>query len=278
MRIRISHSIAYTYAEPVRQIRQILRLTPRDHDGQHVMSWRIEPTVDGRLRAGQDPFGNIIHDFSLDGPIDDYAIRVTGIVETVDLAGVVRGTADRVPPEVFMRDTAPTMPTEALRDFTAEAVAKAESPLSRLHHLMDAVQRSVTCLPTADRTGTGAAACLEAGQGIPQDLAHLFMTCSRILGAPSRYVSGYVAESPALPHAGGAHAWAEPYLPDYGWIGFDCAHGLCPVDTHVRVAIGLDHGDATPVRGARMGGNGETLLVEVDARAAAPSRSHQQQQ
>lgn len=277
MRIRISHSIAYTYAEPVRQIRQILRLTPRDHDGQHVMSWRIEPTVDGRLRAGQDPFGNIVHDFSAEGPIEDYAIRVTGIVETLDLAGVVRGASDHVPPDVFMRDTAPATPTEALRDFAAEAVAKADSGLGRLHHLMDAIHRSVTCLPTADRTGTSAAACLEAREGIPQDLAHLFMTCSRILGAPARYVSGYVADSPTLPFAGGAHAWAESYLPDYGWIGFDCANGLCPVDAHVRVAVGLDHGDATPVRGARKGGNAETLSIEVGASAVASSRSQQQQ-
>ena len=51
MRIRISHSIAYVYAEPARHITQILRLTPRDHDGQHVMAWRIEPNIDGRLRA-----------------------------------------------------------------------------------------------------------------------------------------------------------------------------------------------------------------------------------
>ncbi len=60
MRIRISHSIAYAYAEPVRQLRQVLRLTPRDHDGQHVMSWRITPNIDGRLRSSQDPFGNLV--------------------------------------------------------------------------------------------------------------------------------------------------------------------------------------------------------------------------
>ena len=72
MRIRISHTISYAYAEPARHITQILRLTPRDHDGQHVMSWRIEPTVDGRLRAGQDAYGNIIHTFSADGPITEH--------------------------------------------------------------------------------------------------------------------------------------------------------------------------------------------------------------
>ena len=37
MRIRISHTIGYDYAEPARHITQILRLTPRDHDGQRSL-------------------------------------------------------------------------------------------------------------------------------------------------------------------------------------------------------------------------------------------------
>lgn len=275
MRIRISHSIAYTYAEPVRQLRQVLRLTPQDHDGQHVMSWRIEPTIDGRLRTGQDPFGNIVHDFSADGPIENYVIAVSGVVETVDLAGVVRGVVEKVPPEVFMRDTRLTEPNEALRSFAHEAAGRGGSGLSRLHALMEAVHEHLDCVPTGERIGIGAAACLAAREGIPQDVAHVFMSCARALGTPARYVSGYVAESETLPHADGAHAWAEAYLPDYGWIGFDCANGLCPIDTHVRVAAGLDYADAAPVRGARTGGNGESLLIEVRAQAARPRQQGQ---
>ncbi|MBA4335049.1 MAG: transglutaminase, partial [Methylobacterium sp.] len=79
---------------------------------------------------------------------------------------------------------------------------------------------------------------------------------------------GYVAQSDTLPHANGAHAWAEVHLDDYGWIGFDPANGLCPIDTHVRVAAGLDFADAAPVRGARKGGDGEALAVRVSARNA----------
>lgn len=270
MRIRISHSIAYAYAEPVRQLRQVLRLTPRDHDGQHVMSWRIEPNIDGRLRSSQDPFGNLVHDFSADGPIENYAIEINGMVETVDLAGVIRGVVEKVPPAVFMRDTLLTEPSAALRAFVAEAGGKGGSDLSRLHALMEAVHAEIDCVPTGERVGIGANACLEAREGIPQDVTHVFMACARSLGAPARYVSGYVAESDTLPHAGGAHAWAEAYLPDYGWIGFDCANGLCPTDTHIRVANGLDYADAAPVRGARSGGTGESLLVEVRAQAAKP--------
>lgn len=275
MRIRISHSISYAYAEPARHITQILRLTPRDHDGQHVMNWRIEPTVDGRLRAGQDAFGNIVHTFFAEGPIASLAIEVGGLVETTDLAGVVRGGLERVPPEVFHRDTLLTAPDEALRDFVRTSTHTAETPLSRMHLLMDTLHEEMTCLEPGQRTGIGAAAAFAARQGIAQDLAHVFMTCARELGIPARYVSGYVAQSDALPIANGAHAWAEVYLDDYGWIGFDCANGLCPIDTHVRIATGLDYADAAPVRGARKGGSGENLAVLVSAREAGERQSNQ---
>ena len=91
------------------------------------------------------------------------------------------------------------------------------------------------------------------------------MTCARHLDLPARYVSGYVAQSDSLPHGNGAHAWAEVHLDDYGWIGFDCANGLCPIDTHVRVAVGLDYAGAAPVRGSRQGGEGEILNARVSA-------------
>ena len=113
MRIRISHSIAYAYAEPARHITQILRLTPRDHDGQHVMSWRIEPNIDGRLRATQDPFGNIVHNFSADGPIE-IRLREDGghaVVEVADTGRGIPSTAvDLVWDELARADNARDVP------------------------------------------------------------------------------------------------------------------------------------------------------------------------
>ncbi|KRE04706.1 hypothetical protein ASE61_07240 [Bosea sp. Root670] len=266
MRIRISHTIGYEYAEPARHITQILRLTPRDHDGQHVMSWRIEPNVDGRLRASQDAHGNIVHSFYADGPISSLAIRIDGLIETIDFAGVVRGGLERVPCEVYCRDTLLTGQDEALRSFADAVTAGADTPLSQMHALMNAVGDRMGCLEASGRSGVGAAAAFAAREAIAQDIAHVFMACARHLGLPARYVSGYVARSDSLPHGNGAHAWAEVHLEDYGWIGFDCANGLCPIDTHVRVAIGLDYADAAPVRGSRQGGEGENLSVLVSAR------------
>lgn len=273
MRIRISHAISYEYAEPARHITQILRLTPRDHDGQHVMSWRIEPGIDGRLRAGQDAHGNIVHTFYADGPISALAIRIDGLIETTDLAGVVRGGLERVPCDVYRRDTLLTAQDDALRAFAEEAAAGAGTPLSQMHALMAALGERMTCLDASGRTGVGAPAAFAAGDAIAQDIAHIFMACARHLGQPARYVSGYVAQQDGLTSGSGAHAWAEVHLDDYGWIGFDCVNGLCPIDTHVRVAVGLDFADAAPVRGSRQGGGGESLNVVVTAREAGRQAS-----
>ncbi|MGO4406069.1 transglutaminase domain-containing protein [Bosea sp. RAF48] len=268
MRIRISHTISYDYAEPARHITQILRLTPRDHDGQHVMSWRIEPSVDGRLRATQDAHGNIVHSFYAEGPISSLGIRIDGLIETIDLAGVVRGGLERVPCDVYRRETLLTGQDEALRSFADEVTAGAATPLSQMHALMAAVGDRMNCIDASGRSGVGAIAAFAEQEAIAQDIAHVFMACARHLGMPARYVSGYVAHSDGLPHGNGAHAWAEVHLDDYGWIGFDCANGLCPIDTHVRVAVGLDFADAAPVRGSRQGGEGENLNVLVSAREA----------
>jgi len=43
MRLRIAHETTYSYERAVKSLIQLLRLTPRDHDGQHVRAWRIEP-------------------------------------------------------------------------------------------------------------------------------------------------------------------------------------------------------------------------------------------
>ena len=69
------------------------------------------------------------------------------------------------------------------------------------------------------------------------------------------------------------HAWAEAWIENLGWIGFDPTHGVCPHESHVRIACGLDYLDAAPVRGARTAGTGEELRVSI---AVAQASAQQQ--
>ena len=79
---------------------------------------------------------------------------------------------------------------------------------------------------------------------------------ARRLGIPCRYVSGYLfhhANSPDRSLDGATHAWAEAFLPDLGWVGFDPTNNLIAGDRHIRVAVGRDYADVPPTRGVFKG-------------------------
>ena len=94
---------------------------------------------------------------------------------------------------------------------------------------------------------------------------------------PARYVSGYFRAATTRVEQNAGHAWAEAFVPELGWVGFDPANGVCATDAHVRVAVGLDYLGAAPLRGTRYGGAGEALSVKVRVdQAHASSRRIEQ--
>lgn len=92
----------------------------------------------------------------------------------------------------------------------------------------------------------------------------------RDAGIPARYVSGYIfrGESQIL-GAEASHAWCEAYLPPYGWVGFDPTNDLIVNDYFVKVAIGRDYRDVSPVRGVYRGSVRSEMHVNVAMNALA---------
>ena len=107
MRLKISHSTTYTYDPPPSGVIQVLRLTPGNHDGQYVADWHVDVSVDAKLDMQHDAFGNVTHVFS-HGPLTDLTVHVSGLVETQDTGGVLKGTVERFPPTFFLRTTSLT--------------------------------------------------------------------------------------------------------------------------------------------------------------------------
>jgi transglutaminase-like putative cysteine protease len=263
MRIHVQHETVYRYAEPARYVIQKLRLTPRSHDGQHVRRWRIEVTEDCRLAESTDAFGNLVHTFTLTGAVDELAIRIAGEVETEDTSGVVRGAMDRLPLQLFLRETALTAPDEALRIFAERYAARSENRLSMLHDLLSELHQRIRFDVGRTDAGTTAADAFRLGHGVCQDFAHIFISVARLLGVPARYIGGYLVQMNGKAAQDAGHAWAEAHVDGLGWIGFDPANGVCVSDAYVRVAVGLDYLGAAPVRGAQTGGLNEALNVAV---------------
>jgi transglutaminase-like putative cysteine protease len=280
MRIRISHLTSYRYDTPATSVIQMLRLTPRNHDGQFVARWRIDVSTDCRLDQHNDAFGNITHAFTAEGPFSELTIQVEGEVETRDTQGIVRGAVERFPPSLFLRETALTAPDAQIAAFAdANRDAAAGDVLKLLHRTLERLHNDMTCddgsaKPESDKTGTNkpaitAAQTFARKRGACQDLTHVFIAASRSLGIPARCIAGYVRRDDGVSEQDAGHAWAEAYVPELGWVAFDVANGICATDAHVRVAVGLDYLGAAPLRGTRYGGAGEVLSVKVRVAQAA---------
>lgn len=263
MRIRINHETIYRYDTPAKSAIELLRLTPRNHEGQYVVRWRIDVSEDCRLEQHEDAFGNFTHTFTVDGPISELRIGVNGEVETQDTAGVVRGTLERFPPSLFLRETALTKASDDIIAFADDTKRAAEAPLVRLHALQTRIFETFSFDPDPTHTGTSAAEAFTLKRGVCQDYAHVFIACARHLGVPARYIGGHFLRSDGLNAQEAGHAWAEACVPDLGWVAFDPTNGISATDAHVRVAVGLDYLGAAPIRGTRIGGTGETLAVTV---------------
>ena len=192
MRLRIAHSSVYRYDPPAAGVIQVLRLTPRNHEGQYVGRWRIDVVPDARLAAHEDAFGNITHVFTADGPLEELRVEVDGEVETQNTNGVVRGTVERFPPSLFLRDTALTQADGAIRDFaqTIRAASGGEV-LAELHGLLDRLFEDIAGDDAASPAPANAAEAFARKRGAPKDLAHIFIGAARSLGIPARYVRGY---------------------------------------------------------------------------------------
>lgn len=264
MRIRIWHDTTYRYSWPVTGVIQTLRLTPRSTDSQYVMNWRIDVSADCPLICHVDAFGNATHTLTADGPLDHLVVHVEGEAEIENTNGVVTGTIEPFPPSLFLRETPLTASSAELRAFARDVAGKvAQDPLPRLHALLDTLAETITFDTDPTHAHTTAAEAFAFKRGVCQDISHVFIAAARSLGIPARYVSGYFHRADGMNVQQAGHAWAEAYVEGLGWVGFDATNGMCPTDAYLRVAVGLDYLSAAPVRGSRIGGDGEGLDVRI---------------
>jgi transglutaminase-like putative cysteine protease len=283
MQMHIRHETVYRYDRPQKHAVQQLRLTPRRDPWQHTLRWAISSP--GHSVEQQDAYGNVCHLVSVDAPSAELRVVAQGIVEVDSTGGLLPAEDSLLSPQVFLRATSLTDPTQALRAFAGRACprlaphrreAGSAAPIPEVRDLLDlaaAVRDAVRYQPGSSDVQHAAADALERGCGVCQDHAHLFVASCRVLGIPARYVSGYLYTGDAMV---ASHAWADAWLGgNEGWYSLDVTHGAAAGPLHCRLAVGRDYLDASPVRGMRGGGGEEEMKVSV---FVARSPQEQQQQ
>ncbi|MEL6570913.1 MAG: transglutaminase family protein [Pseudomonadota bacterium] len=262
MLLRVAHTTTYRFETPAYYGLQQLRLTPKSRSGQNVLSWSMDVSG-GTLETNfTDHHANEVSLISFAPDAVEITVQCQGEIETEDHSGVVGKQKGFVPLWLFQRSTNLTRATPAVRRLTKGLKDSYNDDVAMMHDLSTRILDAVPYQIGETDTATTADAAIERGSGVCQDHAHILIACARALDIPARYVSGYLMMNDReLQDA--THAWAEVHLDGIGWVGFDVSNAISPDDRYVRVATGLDYGEAAPIAGVRYGAGAETLKVDV---------------
>jgi transglutaminase-like putative cysteine protease len=274
-RFIINHVTLYNYEEPVTDSTNQVILFPIKDEYQELVNQKLTITSDPVVEIYKDYYGNRVGSFMNIAPHRE--LRIHSKIEVI--------TTSRIFPD---DSSEPAVQWEALKllgddvlflDFLrqenfsalAEMKAVADAGFYEVVSVYLAVQQLTGYVYTnfqyiqgVTNVETTLEEIWKLKAGVCQDFAHILLAMLRILHIPARYVSGYVCPQDAgMRGEGATHAWVEAYLPSYGWLGFDPTNNCVVNDHHVRLAIGRNFSDCSPVKGTYKGTAKQTLEVGV---------------
>ena len=281
-RFDISHRTVYRYAQPVEHSTHLFRLQPIHDRLQTVRRSELAISVEGLSRDYEDMFGNQTRRYVIESPFTELTIEARSSVEVLDVDPLsYRPLHARTQiPLVWMpwhrQVLQPVLlPPELAESELVELVDYAMTFVERNDHdlletlldMNETIHREYHYAQGETTLATTPFDVYASRRGVCQDFTNLFICLARLLGVPARYVCGYIFTGPKDPNRAqgdASHAWAQVYLPEVGWRGFDPTNGVITQTDHVRVAVGRNYRDATPTSGTiYVGGGAEKLEVSV---------------
>ena len=266
MKLSIRHTTRYSFTHPVVHALQRLRLTPKETQGQKILSWEMRyENAHPELEYDDQNF-NTVTLVAVEPGAREVTVTCEGEVETQDNAGVIGKHSGHMPLWSFVGQTRLTRPGPKLRAMLRDLGPVEEgAKLDFLHALSARILEDVAYEVGATTVSTTAEEAVAAGHGVCQDHAHIFIGAARASDIPARYISGYLMMNDRIEQEA-THAWAEAYVDGLGWVGFDVSNGISPDPRYVRVATGRDYRDAAPVTGISFGSTEQVLTVGVSVK------------
>ena len=279
--LSVRHETTYRYAAPAERSTHVLRLQPVLDERQRILDHEVQLSVAGLRHEFEDVFGNRAASVAIETPYQELRITARSLVQVDDPGPLALAGPRRVSlPLVWMpwqrQIMAPYLvPPELAEAELRELIDYALGFARRQDHdlaatlwdMNETIYRDFAYAPGETHVLTTPFEFYGQRRGVCQDFANLFICLARLLNIPARYRVGYVwtGATHANPvQSEASHAWAELYLPEYGWHGFDPTNGCLVGTDHVRVAAGRNFRDAAPVSGTILvGGGAETLDVHV---------------
>lgn len=274
-RFYIHHVTKYTYPEPVRDSANQVMLYPIKDANQEVQNQRLTITGEPFVEQYRDYYGNEAGSFMNIAPHTELKIdsRIAVITKLIELPADDKPIEQQwehlnqvrwvVPFIDFLKqENFAALPE--VRQIADAGFYKSVSVYVAAQQLTQYVYDNFEYIKGVTTVETTLDEIWKLRAGVCQDFAHMLLVMLRLLNIPARYVSGYVcAKENNMRGDGATHAWVEAYIPFYGWLGLDPTNNCLVNDRHVRLAIGRNFSDCSPVKGTYKGTAKQTLEVGV---------------
>lgn len=274
-KFKIRHITSYHYEDTVRDSANQIMLYPIEDDFQRIQHHEITISGSPKLLIHKDYFGNRIGTFTNAHPHRDLCIDSQLLVTTVNRPLPVVNQSieeqwkelDRLKYTLGIIDFLKSEKVESLpeiQQLIETEKCKVCTPLQTTQHFSEYVHKTFDYKKGITTIETTLDEIWNLKSGVCQDFAHMLLALLRLSKIPARYVSGYICPNKnGMRGEGATHAWVEAYIPFYGWLGIDPTNNCIANETHVRLAVGKNFSDCSPVKGTYRGTSNHTLEVNV---------------
>ncbi|HPH24290.1 MAG TPA: transglutaminase family protein [Chitinophagaceae bacterium] len=270
----IHHITKYEYDRPVKESSNEIKIYPYLCNDQEILQHEILITSNPDVHVFTDYWGNKIGLFNVLAPHKEMVIDSRLVIRTTQsnqlkinfhsnwqsLENTVKNNLlylELSDADTIKSQSAINTLIESL-DVTNKSIASTVEACSELIYKQFKYIKGITTIETTVDE------ILEVRAGVCQDFAHLMLQMLRTLKIPSRYVSGYICPNKnGMRGEGATHAWIEAYIPEFGWAGIDPTNNVWATNHHVKLAVGKNFADCSPVKGTFKGPAKQLLSVYV---------------
>ncbi|MES2440393.1 MAG: transglutaminase family protein [Verrucomicrobiota bacterium] len=282
--IHLIHETCYTYSQPVQFLPHRLVLRPREGHDVLLSAMSLQTTPASTIRWHRDMLDNSIAHAEFREVATELRIHSEFTIS------VPPAPKDKLPPifvphpslvsgieqlvaTPYLQYIYPPEVAQLRQWFTATGLAPSPGKTSAIFDDLAILIHRVIGYNRREESGVQSPAeTLRLATGSCRDMAVLMIETSRSLGYPARFVSGYLESANSKVGRGSTHAWAEIYLPDHGWTGYDPSIGRRVGPGHIAVGVSHHPRGVMPVSGGYHGpsGVGSSLKVNITTRRLSP--------
>ena len=270
----IHHITKYEYDRPVKESVNEIRLYPFADNAQETLHHQLHITNHPDIFMIQDYWGNRSGMFNLMASHKELVIESKLIVRTLGQADIsldkhagLETLKHAITDNLSLLELSKINEME-LREQIAALVNEFytnDMPVATIvEKCGDYVFNHFKYIKGITTIETTVEEILEHRSGVCQDFAHVMLEMLRSLGIPSRYVSGYICPNKnGMRGEGATHAWIEAWIPGNGWVGNDPTNNVWVTNHHVKLAVGRNFNDCSPIKGTFKGPARQSLSVYV---------------